>query len=102
MFGTTSVGDQGSAFPSRYELAQNYPNPFNPTTVIRYALPGASRVNLSVFNMLGERVATLVDGPQQAGYQEARFDGASLASGVYFYRLKAGSFVATKRLLLIR
>jgi hypothetical protein len=52
--------------------------------------------------MLGERVATLVDGPQQAGYQEARFDGASLASGVYFYRLKAGSFVATKRLLLIR
>jgi len=91
-----------SAVPASFTLAQNYPNPFNPSTTIAYGLPEASRVRLSVFNALGERVALLVDGLQDAGTHAARLDGAGLASGVYFYRLEAGTHVATRTLILLR
>ena len=83
-------------------LEQNYPNPFNPTTTIRYALPQRSHVTLTVFNTLGQLVATLVNDEEQAGNHELRFDGLNLASGSYFYRLSAGSFVMTMRCLLMK
>jgi len=88
--------------PKSPNLEQNYPNPFNPTTTIRYALPQRSHVTLTVFNVLGQQVATLVNESQDAGYHDVRFDANGLASGVYFYRIVAGEQVATKRLLLIR
>ena len=88
--------------PREFALAQNYPNPFNPTTTIRYALPQRSRVTLTVFNTLGQQLATLVNEIQDAGYHDIRFDASGLASGVYLYRLQAGNVAMTKRLLLVR
>jgi hypothetical protein len=88
--------------PFGYQLLQNYPNPFNPSTTIRYALPARSYVSLTVFNTLGQEVAAMVNTYQGAGYHEVRFDGSGLASGVYFYRLRAGEYGATRRLILIR
>jgi len=95
------VGSGGNV-PREYTLEQNYPNPFNPTTIIRYELPKGASVHLDVFNSLGERIATLVDGPQGAGTYEVNFNGGSLASGMYFYRLQAGSYQQTRRMLLVR
>jgi hypothetical protein len=88
--------------PTTTVLLDNYPNPFNPTTTIRYGLPDRMHVQLEVFNMLGQRVAMLVDGEQEAGYHSAMFDGSGLASGVYVYRLSTSNFVQTKRLVLVR
>jgi hypothetical protein len=97
----TSVGPQILS-PADSRLYQNYPNPFNPSTTIQYGLQRRSHVNLTVFNTLGQEVATLVDETQDAGYHEVRFDGSGLASGVYFYRLRAGDFVQSRRLVLLR
>ena len=97
-----SVKSPGDQTPVSYQVLQNYPNPFNPTTTIRYGLPQRSSVTLTVYNTLGELVATLVNGSQDAGYHEAKFDGSNLASGVYFYRIQAGSFIQSKKLLLVR
>ena len=100
--------------PRSFALEQNYPNPFNPTTQIQYALPQRASVTLDVYNALGQRVASLVNESEDAGYHEVRFDGTSLATGVYFYRLRAhpvaaaaiaavaGDFVQTRKLLLVR
>jgi ligand-binding sensor domain-containing protein len=88
--------------PLVFRLFQNYPNPFNPSTTIRYALPNRAHVTLTVFSTLGQQVATLVNENQEAGYHDVRFDGSGLASGVYFYRIQAGDFVQTKRLLILR
>jgi glucose/arabinose dehydrogenase len=96
--------------PTAFVVDQNFPNPFNPVTTIRYALPQTSHIILAVYNTLGQQVAMLVNKEQGAGYHEERFDGSSLASGVYFYRLQAvdpstgsgSSFVAMKKLLLLR
>jgi hypothetical protein len=95
------VGSGGN-LPKEYSLEQNYPNPFNPSTVIRYELPGGANVLLDVYNSVGERVATLVDGPQGAGIHEVNFNGGSLASGMYLYRLKAGSYQETRKMLLVK
>ncbi len=88
--------------PEVFRLAQNYPNPFNPITTIRYELPEAADVQLEVYNLLGERVTTLVDSNQNAGRYDVGFDGSSLSSGVYVYRLRAGDFVKTMKLTLIK
>jgi photosystem II stability/assembly factor-like uncharacterized protein len=85
-----------------YELSQNFPNPFNPSTTIRYGLPQRSQVTLTVFNTLGQQVAVLQNGEQEAGYHEVRLDGSGLSSGVYFYRMQAGSFVQTRKFILLR
>jgi len=104
--GATGTGDnkaeQTSELPARFALLQNYPNPFNPTTVISYQLPVASSVRLVVYDMLGRDVAVLVNEKKEPGNYEVQFDGSGLSSGVYFYRLTAGDFVSTKRMLLIR
>jgi hypothetical protein len=88
--------------PLGFSLDQNYPNPFNPSTTIRYGLPQTSVVMLTIFNVLGQQVATLVQGQQEAGNHEVRFDGSNLASGVYLYRLQAGSYVQAKKLMVLR
>jgi hypothetical protein len=94
------VGDQ--VLPQQYVLSQNYPNPFNPNTQISYALPEASQVTLEVFNSLGQKVATLVDAQQSAGYHTANFDASQLSSGVYLYKLSTPGFSQTKKMLLVK
>jgi hypothetical protein len=88
--------------PSTYALNQNFPNPFNPSTKIRFSLPVAETVRLMIYDVAGREVATLIDGRQEAGSFEVTFEGADLASGVYFYRLEAGSYTAIKRMTLIK
>jgi len=90
------------SLPSVYELSQNYPNPFNPVTTINYALPKAGKVRITIYNILGAQVATLVDRQQAAGRYTVRFDGLQLGSGTYFYRIDAGEFHQTKKMLLIK
>jgi len=97
---TTSV--VSGFYPQRFSLYQNYPNPFNPTTRIDYSIPKTSHVSLKVFDLLGRVVATLVDEVQGLGFKSVEFDANGLTSGVYFYRLTAGSFFETKKLTLIR
>ena len=99
---SVAVGDDGLPVPAVMYLSQNFPNPFNPSTTIRYGLPRRSAVQLTVFNLLGQQVAQLVRGDHEAGDHEVQFNGAGLPRGVYFYRLTAGGFVETRRLLLLR
>jgi len=98
------ITDVGECLPLQAlpGLEQNYPNPFNPSTMIRYSLAHRSRVTLMIYNTLGQQVSTLVNGEMEPGYHSVQFDAAGLASGVYFYRMTAGSYVATRTLLLIR
>ena len=98
----TSAREGTSGVPALYSLGQNYPNPFNPSTTISYALPARSHVTLSVFNVLGQKVADLVDAEKEAGSHTAMFDGTRLTSGVYFYRIQAGSFIEAKKLVLTK
>lgn len=100
---TTTSTEQKETLPMELALSQNFPNPFNPSTQIGYALPEQSVVRLDVYDVLGRRVASLINGEMQtAGRYTVSFDAASLASGVYIYRLTAGSQVITKRMLLIK
>lgn len=88
--------------PKQFVLEQNYPNPFNPTTVFRYQLPIASKVTLRIYNVLGQEIVTLVDDWQDAGNRTVEWNASNFSSGVYFYRLHAGSFIQTKKLILMR
>jgi len=88
--------------PTVYELSQNYPNPFNPVTTIHYALPKPGKVRITIYNILGSQVATLVDRQQAAGRYTIRFDGLNLGSGTYFYRIDAADFHQTKKMLLLK
>lgn len=88
--------------PNESDLFQNYPNPFNPITNIKFALQNSAKVNLSVYNLLGEKVVTLIDEFRDAGFYETQFDAGSLSTGVYVYRLTAGDFVQTKKMTLMK
>lgn len=100
------LGEEGLPLPKTFSLSQNYPNPFNSTTLIRYAIPGVSGqpsvVSLEIFNISGQKVATLVDEKQTLGYKTAAWDAEDLASGIYFYRLKSGEFTAIKKMVLLK
>jgi hypothetical protein len=88
--------------PAQTALFQNYPNPFNPVTQIKYSLSTKCHVQLQVFNVLGQKVCTLVDEVQDPGFQTAEWNATNCASGVYFYRLKAGTFIETHKMILMR
>jgi hypothetical protein len=88
--------------PVSYRLDQNYPNPFNPTTMISYQLPKTSEVKLSVYNLSGQKMATLVSQIQQAGYHQVEWDAGGLASGIYYFLIKAGEFKQVKKMVLLR
>ncbi|RKY97823.1 MAG: hypothetical protein DRQ13_04195 [Ignavibacteriae bacterium] len=96
------VENQLSGLPKEYKLTQNYPNPFNPSTTIKFAVPIESNVNLSIYNVMGELVSTLVNEQKKPGYYEYEFNASTIASGVYLYRIKAGSFVETKKMALMK
>jgi hypothetical protein len=85
-----------------YTLSQNFPNPFNPSTTIKFELPKASEVRLNVYDLLGREASVLVNDRRDAGVYEVKFDATGLSSGVYFYRIQAGDFIQTKRLLLLK
>jgi hypothetical protein len=107
----TSVENDGVGSPSEFLLFQNYPNPFNPSTKIKFTIPnnvilsGAknlTQVQLKVFDILGNEIATLVNEELPAGEYEVKFDAGNLSSGMYFYKLQAGSFTVTKKMVLLR
>ena len=103
----TEVEQITDDLPKIYNLFQNYPNPFNPSTIIKYSIPNvetrhASSVQLKVYNVLGQEVITLVNEQQKPGHYEVIFDATNLPSGTYFYRITAGNFIATKKLLLLK
>jgi len=101
-FVVTSVASDGLNLPERFSLYQNYPNPFNPSTQIRFELPEATQVILEIFNLRGERVRTLQDEHKPAGFYTVVFDAASLPTGTYYYKLRAGAFTAVKKMTLVR
>ncbi len=96
------VSNNVEEMPMQYALHQNYPNPFNPATSIKFDLVDAQQVKLSVYNLLGQEVAQLVDQPMQAGYHTVKFDAAQLASGVYFYRLDTQAYTSMKKMVLVK
>ncbi len=101
---TKSLSDMPgpSTTPGRFGLSQNYPNPFNPTTIISFNLPAASRVDLSVYNVLGQKVTTLIDGRLEAGPQEVEWNATGYSSGVYFYRIATDANVETRKMVLLK
>ena len=100
--GVEEAAEPATISPDHFYLSQNHPNPFNSVTTIVYGIPKATKVTLSVYNITGQRVATLVSEYQKAGYYKVMWDGSRFATGIYLYRLKAGRFVETKRMLLLK
>ncbi len=98
----TITGTEEEGIPDRFALHPNYPNPFNPETTIRFDLPRSQEVSLEIFDTLGRRVATLVDGQLPAGKHRARWKADHLASGLYLYRLRAGPFVRSRAMILAK
>lgn len=96
------TGIHEKEIPTQFGLSQNYPNPFNPSTRINYQLPTVNRVMLTVYDLLGKEVATLVNEVQEAGYRTVLFDASQLTSGVYLYRLTAGQFTGVKKLVVVK
>lgn len=99
----TGISDEtDNQMPTEFTISQNYPNPFNPSSNIRFGLPESGEVRLEVYNMLGQRVTTLVDQRMQAGWHTVTFDASTLSSGTYIYRITSGDFVQTKKMMLIK
>jgi hypothetical protein len=99
---TAVASNPSSNLPKTFALLQNYPNPFNPSTVIQYQLPKAANVTVKVYNVLGQEVATLVNAKESAGVYRLSFNMDSYASGVYFVRMVAGSYVHMDKMMLIK
>jgi flagellar hook assembly protein FlgD len=95
-------GKVNKIVPKEFKLSQNYPNPFNPTTTIEYALPQNAKVVIKVYDILGRLVKELVNEYKEAGYYKVKFDGTNLASGVYLYRIESGTYVQTKKMVLVK
>ena len=102
IFGMPTLVASDDEAPMTFKLYQNYPNPFNPNTTIEFSLPRPGYATLKVFSMLGEEVATLVNDDLNVGTYTTQWNASGVASGVYFYRLQAGDFVDTKKLLLLK
>jgi parallel beta-helix repeat protein len=102
LVGTTSVRHHDTVLPARFALEQNYPNPFNPTTTITYQLPVDVRVTLRVYDILGREVLTLADGQENAGYHSITLNASGFTSGIYFYRIQAGVFSQTRKLVVLK
>jgi hypothetical protein len=98
----TGIKNPENEVPKTFMLNQNYPNPFNPKTVIEFSLPKGEFVEIELYDVLGKKVATLLSEPKQPGKYQLTVDGTNLASGVYFYKMTAGSFNDTKKMLLIK
>ncbi len=98
----TEAEDFGGSVPAAFALEQNYPNPFNPSTSIRFRVPEEGWVTLAVYDLLGREIATVVDGQKAPGSYAVEFDASGLASGLYVYRLTAGSYTQTRKMMLVR
>ncbi len=98
----TDVNDGVTDLPNQFDLAQNYPNPFNPTTTISFAIPRAAHVRLEVFNILGQKVETLLDSHLDAGNHQVEFDASAQPSGVYFYKLTTDEQTARRKMVLLK
>ena len=102
-FGSPLTGIQeGNEIPNAYSLSQNYPNPFNPTTTFKFSLPNAAQTKLVIYDLLGREVSVLVNAQLNAGNYKVVWDASNYSSGVYFYRIEAGSFVDVKKLVLMK
>ena len=97
-----NMNPENTGVPTTFALSQNYPNPFNPTTEIRFSLPAANHVSLKVYNVVGQEVATLINADAPAGYHTVQLDARDLASGLYIYKIEAGDFVQTKKMVLMK
>ena len=102
IFEKSTTNIEQEEIPASFNLSQNYPNPFNPVTKINYSLPQTSFIKIKVFDLLGREISTLVQEQKSAGSHVVIFDGSSLGSGVYIYRMEAGNFMDTKKLLLMK
>lgn len=103
-YNSNPIGIQtvSSGIPHYFSLSQNYPNPFNPVSIIKFEVPKDVNVTLKIFDILGREVTTLVNEFKRAGFYESKFDGNDLASGIYFYRIEAGGFISSKKMILIK
>lgn len=97
----TDVKDDNN-LPAEYKLEQNHPNPFNPTTTISYALPKQGNVIIKVYDINGNEIKTLINKTQNAGYYNVTFDASNLSSGLYFYSIISETFIATKKMMLLK
>ena len=102
IFASVTSVENSNNVPSKFILEQNYPNPFNPSTKIKYSVPQSSNAVLKIYDVLGKEVATLINEEKPAGNYEVEFDASNLSSGIYFYQLKAGSFIETKKMNLMK
>lgn len=98
----TSVDEDEETIPNVFKLEQNYPNPFNPSTIIKFAVPERSNVLIKIYDILGSELATLVNEELNPGWYEKDFNAAGLSSGVYLFRMEAGNYVNTKKMILLR
>jgi len=98
----TGVEELEEGIPSKFDLSQNYPNPFNPVTLIKYQVPETSHISIKIYDVIGREIATLVNEVKQPGVFQVSFNCENLASGVYFYKMKAAEFVSVKKMNILK
>ena len=98
----TDIEENQGTLPWKFSLEQNYPNPFNPATIINYSVPKTAFVTIKIYDILGREIKTIVNEEKIAGNYSVQFNGTGLSSGIYFYRMKSGDFVQTKKLVLLK